>query len=834
MRASVGAVLLALLLLVPADASAQIQTEPTPALESDLRLVRGDDGELVVHGTTLLRLDAGEQLVRTLRLHAPGDRVYDRALERLAERMQLDGPYDTLVDRLQRPPRFSFDGRFATLAIEHEQPVYIHPRALRSWEVGAYARGAWTVSPARSSDVRLSVRSPRLPIVSWQVRVHSEVGELAAVSLLPEAESGTDLRWSFGLLGRPSELCVDLRPDEQLERTFQDNESNWLAQTVAAALTGVAIALLALLWWLSGHAHALWHRLRGRPLAREPRPVDVTQARRRLGRTLAAALVFAAAALVTFAGIVSERTDTLELRMLPALVAFTTLLLLTAWWRRPWLWVAAIAIVAAGGALVHVQATELAHLFDSSVGAVDREEVRAAVAAVVVALRLTPLATHALAAASSAVLPPEGVREWLERHRRRVWLACMVLAVAAVGQWLSLFLPGERDGFTIRDDRFPYDVSRYVSWLPDSLLQQTRPAVALVVVLAVVGLLEASSRSDGTPAFGARRGVAVALAAVFAATVVGPSGFYWDLELPIALVLALPLVLVVSRNRAAELLTDLPRDARSPRGALERGTQTQLLDAAIDHEILDEGLERLETRYLAGELTRDAHAQEVARLRAGRRTLPPPGLAPTDPRRLALALGPDGTWWGNAMAALRIGRWLMIPAVAYYVIVLVTRIDVIVGPNSTALLGVVVGLALELSTWLGGSFAMGALYLYLPGRTGLPKGAALAAVFIASVGLGVLIGDESAGSWTFRALEVTVFFLALGVLLDRETLIEHGLPPWRRLATLYHLSNVRITGGYAATLAAILLGVAQQLLSGQAAEGGQQLIESLPSLVPGG
>ena len=179
------------------------------------------------------------------------------------------------------------------------------------------------------------------------------------------------------------------------------------------------------------------------------------------------------------------------------------------------------------------------------------------------------------------------------------------------------------------------------------------------------------------------------------------------------------------------------------------------------------------------------------------------------------------------------GAAVAVAPVLYYLIVLFTeRAPTELSANSQyGLLGLVSGLVTEIGFWLVLSFVFGALLPYVRGRQAVWKGLTLGVVFSISVGLSTLLVDEAGSAWTFRALQVVLFLVLLGFLLDRRTLEGHGFQR-RELVDVYRLREVRFAVGYASPLILLLIGVGQQLLSGDTAEAIRSIIEVAPNALP--
>ena len=197
----------------------------------------------------------------------------------------------------------------------------------------------------------------------------------------------------------------------------------------------------------------------------------------------------------------------------------------------------------------------------------------------------------------------------------------------------------------------------------------------------------------------------------------------------------------------------------------------------------------------------------------------PQGLSPKD---LALSLGPGDNWWKNGLLAARIGAILTILPVSYYLYVLVTaRLRDLLATHPFGLFDIFQGLVSEVAFWLVAAFVMGLLYPYLWGRNGAIKGAFLTLVYAIGMGLvalaQALFSQAGSASWLFRLLQLLLYLVALGVLMDWTTLKEHHIY-WKQLLDHYNLQDTRILVGYLSPLALALLGLAQQILSGAASQ----------------
>jgi hypothetical protein len=118
------------------------------------------------------------------------------------------------------------------------------------------------------------------------------------------------------------------------------------------------------------------------------------------------------------------------------------------------------------------------------------------------------------------------------------------------------------------------------------------------------------------------------------------------------------------------------------------------------------------------------------------------------------------------------------------------------------------------------------------------KGAALAAVFDLAGGLSLAISRIAVGSlpvgvgdWFFRAFELTLFLVVLGVLLDWQTLKQCGTN-WRYLKEYYRVADLQFGTAYASAAVTALAVIAQQLQSGHAQGGVTAIAKSVSTLIP--
>jgi hypothetical protein len=211
----------------------------------------------------------------------------------------------------------------------------------------------------------------------------------------------------------------------------------------------------------------------------------------------------------------------------------------------------------------------------------------------------------------------------------------------------------------------------------------------------------------------------------------------------------------------------------------------------------------------------------------------PKGISP---HQIALALGPKATFWENGVLAAKIGAWIAVIPMGFYIYVLLTESGLRILSSYMGVLSLVRGLLNEVAFWLAAAFVLGILYPYIAGRNGALKGAALSAVYLVSRGANELfklwIGQEVSSTWTSRVLQLLLFLVAVGVTMDWHTLREKRIY-WRHLLDHYQLHDIRTLIGYLSPLAVALFLIGQQLVSGEAQKAVVEIIKSLPQAIPG-
>lgn len=212
----------------------------------------------------------------------------------------------------------------------------------------------------------------------------------------------------------------------------------------------------------------------------------------------------------------------------------------------------------------------------------------------------------------------------------------------------------------------------------------------------------------------------------------------------------------------------------------------------------------------------------------------PPGFGPGE---LALALGPGRQWWERGLIALRLGSWLAWLPIAYfvYVLVLAQSRPLVAAPIPFTGISFITALANEAAFWLVAAFAFGCLFPYLRGRNGLVKGAALGLVYLAAHAGASLLGATGDTLWQVRSVQLLLFLMVLGVLMDGAT-VEGAALSWQYLVERYKVAEAKAALTYATSLIGLVVLLGKQLATGEAAQAvtaiaaGQQQIGLLLSM----
>jgi hypothetical protein len=189
----------------------------------------------------------------------------------------------------------------------------------------------------------------------------------------------------------------------------------------------------------------------------------------------------------------------------------------------------------------------------------------------------------------------------------------------------------------------------------------------------------------------------------------------------------------------------------------------------------------------------------------------PPGLLKLKPRAnpgaVALALGPEGTWWANGIATVKSGAYLAIGPIGF---------DIFIAWNDGSLslrnfpfgLQDTVGYGVSVAiSWLTGLFLFGVLVPYLRGTRTPLKGVAFGLIALLAYGADAALrhglGVAPYPTWIVDGLMAVALFATTGLFLDFRTLQNYEEQPL--LGTIYRLGSVRVA--VTSVTAVIVVGV---------------------------
>ena len=355
------------------------------------------------------------------------------------------------------------------------------------------------------------------------------------------------------------------------------------------------------------------------------------------------------------------------------------------------------------------------------------------------------------------------------------------------------------------------------------------PPDALIAVIDLVplGLLagalaalhtEATRQPDERPP-GRVVGVLILL---FAMVVCGSYSVLYAYRIPISFAVAvLALGLVVRRRRP---VADAEAAALVGVGGTRRG---QILG---DPDLAAHSWNRIAPPPSASGQTPWLHA-----LRGGGLPGPSPTVARlwATPGRVALGLGQEQSWWNSGMAAIRVGLPLALIPAAHYLFVLCTTNGSTILREAPFGVIVVTGWFLwEYAFWLVSAFTLGALFAYLPGRTGIIKGATLGLVYaLSTLADELLPGPNDVVTWVFLSASTTLYLCVVGFLFDLRTLRAYKLG-WAAIGPHYGAPHLQTVAAYAIPFLVLTGWVLQQAVSGDAQRAIGDLFDLAPSLVP--
>ena len=195
-----------------------------------------------------------------------------------------------------------------------------------------------------------------------------------------------------------------------------------------------------------------------------------------------------------------------------------------------------------------------------------------------------------------------------------------------------------------------------------------------------------------------------------------------------------------------------------------------------------------------------------------------------------LGRGPGVGWWENGVRAARLALPLAAVPFGFYVYILLNaRLGRAFALDSTEDFPyLLTWIANEAIFWVAAALCLGWLLAYLPGRNAVLKGLALAAVYAGSVGIGALLVGPADEHWLFRAFVLVLFYIGVGIRLDLEAVWWE----WRELVSGYRLTTVRGVTAYAAPALIALIGIVQQIYSGDPQQAGHDLLSGLTTFIP--
>lgn len=425
---------------------------------------------------------------------------------------------------------------------------------------------------------------------------------------------------------------------------------------------------------------------------------------------------------------------------------------------------------------------------------------------------------------------------------------------------------------------------------PHSLLHQVIDLLPFIGLAGLVGILFTLSRETNSIFFQEKHWAIKVPPLLFAGIVVGSGGFFVGFRIPLAFFVSLLITRFLLTRRLEQAAEEIERDNPELSGGQQLIVLTyhkELLQRAKALENLERQQASLYDKYSQGELDGDTYYKKSKKILAEKKRFTI-GVGPSNdketddetathksqstlaewlshvvevlfsrkapdevkkpvckvhlpdgfsPNQLALSLGPRGALWENGTLAAKIGARLAILPVGFYIYVLLTeRVIRFLSPSSFGLLNLVEGLLNEVAFWLVAAFVLGCLYPYLRGPNGAIKGTLLAVVYTLSRGSNELVnlwlGQGVSMTWTSRALQLLLFLVVVGVIMDWYTLKEKGIY-WRNLLDYYQLRDARTVVGYLSPLAVALFLIGQQLVSGEAQKAVVEIIKSLPQAIPG-
>jgi len=181
-----------------------------------------------------------------------------------------------------------------------------------------------------------------------------------------------------------------------------------------------------------------------------------------------------------------------------------------------------------------------------------------------------------------------------------------------------------------------------------------------------------------------------------------------------------------------------------------------------------------------------------------------------DPGPVALAMGPEDSWWHNGWRCVYIGAPLTVLPTAYFLYEnWLWPIDYRVGLIDNLQLVIATPIA-----WLAICFIYGCLQPYLRGESAPMRGATLGLVALISFTLDAiptyLLHGPHYSHFLLDGLINIGFCVTLAILMDSAVLRRYHVKIGR-LIDFYHISTIRVGAAYALTISIALIGVWQQV-----------------------
>jgi hypothetical protein len=309
--------------------------------------------------------------------------------------------------------------------------------------------------------------------------------------------------------------------------------------------------------------------------------------------------------------------------------------------------------------------------------------------------------------------------------------------------------------------------------------------------------------------------VVLLLVVIFSACVVGTSGSYRGIAVPVSFLVGIGALMAVL-HRPAWLLDNsgVVAPGRGLRQELE-DFQLNILCAEKVTSMRERRSDEIESRFKKGTISSAEYASELSAAAAGT----PPDPLSIDARDTAVAMGPRADWWHNGLFSMRVGAVVASPAVAYDIYQYYVNQTFASAATSRGaaleLLRIIMG---EATLWLSAGFTLGALWILLPGRRGFYKGLALGALVVgawaADALLSFFVGQASYIDFRSSPVLIVGFLIAVGIVVEIATLKKVERERWE-LTNFLKLKDTRWIATYGATIFLIGATVFHQVQAGE-------------------